>query len=63
MDEAYALIGIGLAFFSLLIIIMGVGTFYGGEWELVAQGLTQFMLLAVAFSFGVYVVVKVMGKR
>lgn len=63
MDEMYAVVGIGLCIFAFLIILLGLGSFYGGEWELVAQGVTKFILLIVAFSFGAYVLVKVMGKR
>ena len=63
MDEMYAIIGIGISVFAFLIILLGLGSFYGGDWELVAQGVTQFILIIVGFAFGAYVLVKVMGKR
>ena len=63
MDEMYAIIGIGISVFAFLIILLGLGSFYGGNWELVAQGVTKFILLIVGFAFGAYVLVKVMGKR
>lgn len=63
MDEMYAVIGIGLCIFAFLIILLGLGSFYGGDWELVAQGVTQFILIVVGFAFAVYVLVKLMERR
>ena len=63
MDEMYAVIGIGICVFAFLIILLGLGSFYGGNWELVAQGVTKFLLIVVGFAFGAYVLVKLMGRR
>ena len=63
MDEMYAIIAIGLCIFAFLIILLGLGSFYGGNWELVAQGVTKFLLIIVGFSFAAYVLVNLMGRR
>lgn len=63
MDEMYAVLGIGLCIFVFLVILLGLGSFYGGDWELVAQGVTKFILIITGFSFAVYVLVKLMGRR
>jgi len=63
MDDLYAIIGIGLCVFAFLIIMLGIGSFYGGDWETVSQGVTKFILLIVGFAFGAYVLVNLMGKR
>lgn len=63
MDEMYAVLGIGLCVFAFLAILLGLGSFYGGNWELVAQGVTKFILIIVGFAFAAYVLVKLMEKR
>jgi len=63
MDEMYAIIGIGLCVFAFLAILLGMGSFYGGDWETVSQGVTKFILIIVGFSFACYVLVNLMGKR
>jgi len=63
MDEMYAIIGIGICVFAFLAILLGLGSFYGGDWETVAQGVTKFILIITGFAFAVYVLVNLMGKR
>jgi len=63
MDEVYAIVGIGLSLFAFLLILLGIGSFYGGDWELIAQGVTKFILIVVGFSFGCYVLVKILERR
>jgi hypothetical protein len=63
MDEASAILGIGVCLFAFLAVLLGIGSFYGGDWQLVAQGITQFFLIIVGFSFGAYVLIKIMEKR
>lgn len=63
MDEMYAILGIGLCIFAFLLILLGIGSFYGGDWELIAQGVTQFILIVVGFAFGCYVLVKVLERN
>jgi hypothetical protein len=63
MDEAYAVVVIGVCVFLFLLILVGIGDFYGGNWELVAQGITQFILIVVGFAFGSYVLVKIMERK
>lgn len=63
MDEVYALIGIGLCIFCFLAVLLGIGEFYGGDWQLVAQGVTKVILIIVAFAFACFVLVKIMGRK
>ena len=63
MNEAYAIIGIGICIMLFLLVLLGIGEFYGGDWNLVAQGVAKFILLIVGFAFGAYVLVKVLERR
>ena len=63
MNEMFAVIGIGLCVFAFLLILLGIGSFYGGDWELVAQGVSKFILIVVGFAFASYILVNLMGKR
>lgn len=63
MDELYALIGIGICIFAFLLVLLGIGSFYGGDWELIAQGISKFILIIVGFAFGSYVLVKVLERK
>jgi len=59
----YALLGIGLCVFAFLLVLLGIGSFYGGAWETVAQGIAKFILIIVGFAYGCYVLVKVLERR
>ncbi len=63
MDDMAAIVSIGVCIFAFLAVLLGIGQFYGGDWQLVAQGVAQFMLLVVAFSFGAFVLIRIMGRR
>jgi len=63
MNELYAILGIGICLFLFLLVLLGLGSFYGGDMEIIASGVTQFILLIVAFAFGAYVLVSLMGRR
>lgn len=63
MDELYAVLSIGVCIFLFLLVILALGSFYGGSWELIAQGVTPFILLIVGFSFGAYVLIKLLESR
>ena len=63
MDELYAIVGIGICIFSFLAILLGIGEFYGGDWQTVAQGVTSFILIVVGFAFGCFVLVKIMERK
>lgn len=62
-DEMMSLIVIGLCIFSFLAVLLGIGEFYGGQWQIVAQGITKVILIIVGFAFACYVLVNVMGRR
>jgi hypothetical protein len=63
MNEAAAIVGIGISIFAFLLVLVGIGSFYGGDWQLVAQGIAQFILIVVAICFGFFVLVKIMERR
>jgi TM2 domain-containing membrane protein YozV len=63
MDDMMAVIIIGICVFAFLGAMLGIGQFYGGEWNIIAQGVAKFILLIVAFSFGCFVLVRLANKR
>jgi len=63
MDEMAAVVIIGICIFAFLLVLLGIGEFYGGQWSLVAQGVVKFMLLIVGFCFAAYVIVKLTGRK
>ena len=63
MNEMFAILGIGLSVFCFLMLLLGLGEFYGGDWETVAQGVTVFILVIVGFALGAFVLMKVVEKR
>ena len=63
MDLMYALVGIGLAFFGFLIVLIAMAELLGGEWVLISQGLVQFMPYVVVFGLAFFVLVGLMGRR
>jgi len=63
MNELYAILAIFICLFGFLLLLLGLGSVYGGDWELVAQGVTKFIVLILIFAFAAYVLVKVMGRR
>jgi hypothetical protein len=62
MDDTYALIAIGLCIFAFLLVLLGVGSFYGGDMNTIAIGVTKFILLIVAFAYGAFIVWRLMKK-
>jgi len=63
MDELVAIISIFLCIFCFLALLLGLGSFYGGDWQLVAQGVTNVILIIVGFAFACFVLVKIVGRR
>jgi hypothetical protein len=63
MNEMYAVVGIGLCIFVFLAFLLGLGSFYGGQWEAVSQGVAKFILLIVGFAIGAFVLIRVLGRR
>lgn len=63
MDLMYAMIGIGLAFFALLISIIGIAEMLGGEWLEISQGLVQFMPYIVVFGLAFFILIGLMERR
>lgn len=57
MNEPYALIVIGVCIFGFLLLLIGIGSVYGGSWETVASGVATFTVIITIFSFAAYVLV------
>lgn len=47
MDELFQVITVGLAVFLFSLFLLGIGSFAGGSWEPVAQGVAAFLLIVV----------------
>ena len=52
-----------IAVFVFLLFLLAFGEVQGGEWQTVAQGITKFSLLIIAFTSAVFVIVKLVGRR
>lgn len=63
MDDIFQPIVVGLCIFIFALILTGIGSFYGGDWETVAQGVTMFLLIIVGFYYGALVLMKVLGRN
>lgn len=62
MDDMFAVVGIGLSVCIFLLILLGIGEFYGGSWNTIAQGVAPFILLVTVFALGCYVLVRWLNK-
>jgi len=63
MNEMYAILGIGICLVLFLLVMLGIGSLAGGDWESVAQGVTPFIMLVLGFAFGAYVLWNLLGRR
>lgn len=63
MDDWIGLISVGVCIFVFLAILLGIGSFYGGDWETVSIGVAKFFLLIVGFAFAAFVLVKWLEGR
>lgn len=62
-DEGAALLIIGVCIFMFAALLLGIGSVYGGSWEVVAQGVIGFIVVITCFAFGCYVAVQLMERR
>jgi hypothetical protein len=62
LDEVYALIAIGLCIFAFLLVLLGIGEFYGGDLKTIAEGVAKFVMIIVAFAYGCFVVMRLIKK-
>lgn len=63
MDDIYQPLTVGLAAFLFILVLTGIGSFYGGDWQLVAQGVTMFILIIVGFYVGAWVLFQLIGRH
>jgi hypothetical protein len=62
----HALLGvvaIGICILAFLAILLAFGEFYGGTWQIVAQGVAKFTIVITVFALAVYVAVYLAGRR
>ena len=62
MDELYALFTAGLSIFIFALILLGLGSYAGGNWEAISQGITVFLFIVIGFFYAAYILVNVMRK-
>ena len=53
-DHVVAVIGICLAIFCFLMLLLGVGAYFGGSWVFVTQGVTKYIFVVTVFSLACY---------
>lgn len=63
MNDMFAVLGIGIALAGFLLVILALGSAAGGDWEAIAQGVTLFFAIIVAFCLGAFALVKVVERR
>lgn len=57
-DEVFTVVVVGLSVLIFSLILLGLGSWYGGNWEAVAQGIVAFMGVVVAFYVAAMVLIK-----
>jgi hypothetical protein len=62
-NNILAVIGILIAIFSFLLVLLGIGQYFGGSWNDVAQGVAKFILVITVFALGVYTLFYLVGRR
>ncbi len=62
-DELLAVIGICLAIFIFLVVLLAIGQYFPGTWGPVVEGVTKFIFLITIFGLAVYVLVRLVGRR
>jgi len=63
MDDIYQPLTVGLAALLFILVLAGIGEFYGGDWQTVAQGVTMFILIIVGFYVGAWTLMQLIGRR
>jgi hypothetical protein len=62
-NEMYVILGIGLSLFSFLALLLAMGQAYGGNWQLVAQGFTYFIVIIVGFAIACFVLAELLRRH
>ena len=62
MDDIYQPLTVGLAALLFILVLTGIGEFYGGDWQTVAQGVTMFILIIVGFYVGAWTLMQLIGR-
>lgn len=63
MDDIFQPLVVGLAAALFILILTGIGEFYGGDWQTVAQGVTMFILIVVGIYVAAWVLFQITGRR
>jgi len=62
-DMSLTLVLVGLSFFILILTFFGVAALFGGEWEIIATELVQFMPYIVGLFIAFFVLMMGLGRR
>ena len=62
MDEAFALVGVGLCVFAFCIILLGLGSWQGGNWEAIAQAVISVVGLIAAIFLAAFVLKNIIDR-
>lgn len=62
-NEMLAVIIIGLVIFAFCLVLLAFGSFYGGNWEIVAQAVAKYVVVLTVIGIGIYVLFSIAGRR
>lgn len=62
MNEAFAVLGIGICILLFLLLLLGIGSTAGVAWESISQGVAAFVALILVFCIGAFVLWRVMER-
>lgn len=59
MDDIFQPLAVGLVALLFILVLNGIGSFYGGDWVTVAQGVTGFILIVVGVFVAAWVLMQI----
>ena len=62
-EHVLAVIGICVAIFGFLAVMLGVGSYFGGSWIPVTNGVAKYIFVITCFGLGAYVLFYLVGRR
>ena len=62
-DTVISVIGILVAIFSFLLVLLAVGQYFGGDWSSVTQGVAKFILIITVFGLACFALFQLVGRH
>lgn len=62
-NTVFAVIGILIAIFSFLLVLLAVGQYFGGSWGPVTQGVAKYILILTVFGLAAFALFHIAGRR